>query len=68
MAIGVYGHEEEVIDKPLSPQEIKNILYSKCFPYDIAQSVLQQELILNIGKYISTSPRLFDGILTIRTG
>ncbi len=68
MTIGVFGKEEEVIDKPLSPHEIKNILYSKCFPHDAAQAVLQQELILNIGKLISTVPKYFSGILKIRVG
>ncbi|KAK2190913.1 hypothetical protein NP493_65g06037 [Ridgeia piscesae] len=68
VTIGVFGHEEEVIEKPISPQGIKHILYSKCFPHDIIQAVLQQELLLNIGKFITTNPKLFDGILKIRIG
>lgn len=68
MTVGVFGHEEEVLDKPISPNELKNILYSKCLPYDVCQAVLQQELILAIGKLIATSPELFDGILKIRIG
>ena len=68
VTIGVFGHEEEVIEKPISPQGIKNILYHKCFPHDVIQAVLQQELLLNIGKFITTTPKLFDGILKIRIG
>ncbi|XP_005099610.1 phosphorylase b kinase regulatory subunit beta isoform X2 [Aplysia californica] len=68
ITVGVFGHEEEVLDKPISPNELKNILYSKCLPYDVCQAVLQQELILSIGKLIATSPELFDGILKIRIG
>ncbi|KAK6186118.1 hypothetical protein SNE40_008216 [Patella caerulea] len=68
ITVGVFGHEEEVLDKPVSPNEIKNILYSKCIPHDIRQAVLQQELILCIGKLIATSPGLFEGILKIRIG
>ncbi|KAH9489748.1 hypothetical protein Btru_036653 [Bulinus truncatus] len=68
MTVGVFGHEEEVLDKPISPNELKNIVYSKCLPYDVCQAVLQQELILAIGKLIATSPELFDGILKIRIG
>ncbi|XP_041375340.1 phosphorylase b kinase regulatory subunit beta-like isoform X2 [Gigantopelta aegis] len=68
ITVGVFGHEEEVLDKPISPNELKNIIYSKCLPYDISQSVLQQELILCIGKLIATSSHLFDGILKIRIG
>ena len=66
--MGVFGHEEEVLDKPVSPNEIKNILYAKCMPYDICQAVLQQELILAIGKLIATDTEKFDGILKIRIG
>ena len=68
VTIGVFGKEEEVIDKPLSPQEIKHILYSKCFAHDVTQAVLQQELIINIGKLVSTVPVFFGGILKIRVG
>ncbi|CAG2222637.1 PHKA_B [Mytilus edulis] len=68
VTVGVFGHEEEVIDKPISPGEVKNILYSRCAQYDLLQAVLQQELILGIGKLIAASPELFDGILKIRIG
>ena len=68
VTIGVFGNEEEVIDKPLSPDEIKHMVYSKCFHYDISSATLQQELVLNIGKFITTRPELFDGILKIRIG
>ena len=68
VTVGVYGHEEEVLDKPISPNELKHILYSKCMPYDMQQAVLQQEIILSIGKLIATASELFDGILKIRIG
>ncbi|WAR11576.1 KPBB-like protein [Mya arenaria] len=68
LTVGVFGHEEEVLDKPVSPNEIKSILYSKCMPYNICQAVLQQELILAIGKHIATMPETYDGILKIRIG
>lgn len=68
LTVGVFGHEEEVLDKPVSPNEIKNILYSKCMPHDTCQAVLQQELILAIGKHIATTPDAYDGILKIRIG
>ena len=68
LTVGVFGHEEEVLDKPVSPNEIRNILYAKCMPHDICQAVLQQELILAIGKHIATLPEQYDGILKIRIG
>jgi len=68
ITVGVFGHEESVLDKPVSPAELKTLLYSQCLPHDLCQAVLQQELILSIGKIISTSPHLFEGILKIRIG
>jgi phosphorylase kinase alpha/beta subunit len=68
ITVGVFGHEEEVLDKPVTPSDLKNILFRMCSPYDIRQAVLQQELIIAIGKLIAFSPQLFDGILKIRIG
>ena len=68
VTVSVWGKDEEVIDKPVTPADIKSILYTQCFPYDISQAVLQQELIINIGTFISTNPELFHGILNIRIG
>ena len=64
----MFGHEEEVLDKPIAPSELKTILYKRCSPYDLRQAVLQQELIIAIGKLIAFSPQLFNGILKIRIG
>lgn len=68
LTISVWGQEEEVIDKPVSPNDIKKILYDRCFPFDIIQAVLQQELIINIGTFMTTNPEYFQGILKIRIG
>lgn len=68
ITLGVFGHEEEVITKPVTPNQIKQIVYKKCLPHDIRQAVLQQEMIINIGSFVSTEPELFDGILKIRIG
>jgi phosphorylase kinase alpha/beta subunit len=68
ITIGVFGHEEYEITKPLSPHQIKEIFYDKVFPYDIYQAVLIQELVINISKYISTYPEMFNGIMKLRLG
>ena len=68
LTISVWGKDEEVIDKPMSPNDIKRILYDRCFPFDPIQTVLQQELIINIGTFITTNPEYFRGILKIRIG
>ncbi|XP_042909770.1 probable phosphorylase b kinase regulatory subunit beta isoform X3 [Parasteatoda tepidariorum] len=68
ITVGVFGHEEVVIDKPLTPREVEAIIYSKCQEHDIYQAVLQQEIILYVGRLISTTSHLFQGILKIRIG
>lgn len=68
LTVGVLGHEETLVDKPLTPREIKDMLYNKVQPYDLYQAVLQQEIIVYLGKLISTNPTLFAGILMIRIG
>lgn len=66
LTLGVSGHEEVEINKPLTPEQIKVILYDKIYPHDIFQAVLVQELIINISKYISTGPEMFNGIMKLR--
>lgn len=68
VTLGVFGHEEVEILKPLTPDRIKNILYENIFPHDIYLAVIMQELIINISKYISTSPGMFNGIMKLRFG
>ncbi len=68
LTVGVFGHEEVEISKPLSPDHIKEILYDNVFKRDVFQAVLIQELIINISKYISTTPEIFDGIMKLRLG
>jgi phosphorylase kinase alpha/beta subunit len=66
IAIGSYGGPEVVIDHPLTPREIHALLYNTISdPYEV---VLQQEVILYLGRLISTTPQLFQGILKIRIG
>ncbi|XP_048402628.1 phosphorylase b kinase regulatory subunit beta isoform X1 [Stegostoma tigrinum] len=68
VTIGVFGHEEAVISNPLSPTDIKKIVYSKCAQHDEREAVLQQELVIHIGWLISNSPNLFQGMLKFRIG
>ena len=66
IVIGSYGGPEVVIDHPLTPREIHVLLYNTIAdPYE---AVLQQEIILYLGRLISTTPQLFQDILKIRIG
>lgn len=66
IAIGMYGGKEAVIDHPLTPKEIHSLLYSTI--EDPFEAVLTQEVALYLGRLISTTPQLFQGILKIRIG
>lgn len=66
ITIGSFGGEENLIDHPLTPKEIHALIYSTI--HDPYEAVLQQEIILYVGRLISTTPQLFQGILKIRMG
>lgn len=68
VSIGVFGHEEEVFMKPVSPGELLDLIYNLCLPHDIYQAVIHQEVIIALSKLIISKPQLFDGILKIRVG
>lgn len=62
------GQKEVVFDRPMTPSEIQNAIYS-CFSWtDTIHAVLQQEVVLYCGRLIATNPDIFKGILKIRVG
>lgn len=68
IAVGMIGQKEVVFDRPMTPSEIQNAIYS-CFSWaDTIHAVLQQEVVLYCGRLIATNPDIFKGILKIRVG
>jgi phosphorylase kinase alpha/beta subunit len=61
-------NDEIVLDSPLTPGELHQVLYKHIAPYDIFLPPLQQEVLLYAGKLISTNPEFFAGILKFRVG
>jgi hypothetical protein len=45
-----------LFDKPMTPAEIHEAIYTEVQPFNITSAVLQQELILYSGKLIASSP------------
>lgn len=68
ITVGVIGQRETIFDKPMTPSEIQNVMYSTVQPYDVIHAVLQQEVVLYCGRLIATNPEIFKGILKIRVG
>lgn len=62
------GQKETVFDKPMTPAEIQNVMYTTVQPFDVIQAVLQQEVVLYCGRLIATNPTMFKGVLKIRIG
>lgn len=60
------GTNERIINNPLTPIEIHQLIYSTTSSKNPCDAVLQQEIALYIGRLISTRPDYFEGILTIR--
>lgn len=68
IAVGMIGQKEMIFDRPMTPSEIQNAIYS-CFSWtDTIHAVLQQEVVLYCGRLIATNPDIFKGILKIRVG
>ena len=65
---GTIGESYTMFDKPMTPGEIQEAIYTKVQPFNTISAVLQQELILYCGKLIQTNPELFSGILVVRMG
>ncbi len=68
VAVGTIGQSFTQFDKPMTPAEIQEAIYTKVQPFNIISAVLQQELIVYAGKLIATNPELFAGILVVRMG
>ncbi|KAK7865402.1 hypothetical protein R5R35_001882 [Gryllus longicercus] len=68
LTVGVVGQQETVFDKPMTPAEIRTVMYDTVQPYDVIGAVLQQEIVLYCGRLIATRPDMFQGILKIRVG
>lgn len=68
LTVGVIGHKETIFDKPMTPAEIQDVMYTTVQPYNVIQAVLQQEVVLYCGRLIATNPDMFKGILKIRVG
>lgn len=68
LTVGVIGQKETVFDKPMTPAEIQNVMYTTVQPFDVIQAVLQQEVVLYSGRLIATNPDIYRGVLKIRIG
>ena len=68
VTVGTIGQCFTMFDKPLTPSEIQEAIYTNVQPFNTIAAVLQQELIIYCGKLIATHPELFSGILVVRMG
>lgn len=70
VTIGVFGYPEHVISEPMTPKDLVKIIYDKCMPFDPTEAVLQQEIMIYLGNYVSSTylNSAFDHMLRIRIG
>ncbi|XP_020901994.1 phosphorylase b kinase regulatory subunit alpha, liver isoform [Exaiptasia diaphana] len=59
--------KEEVITRPLPSSELKKIIY-KVFGEDMSTGVLTQELLVYLGIFVKSDPKLFSEMLRLRVG
>ncbi|CAH3142471.1 unnamed protein product, partial [Porites evermanni] len=68
LTVGIpQGGHEEVITRPLPPDEMKNIIFS-VFGEDMSTGVVTQELLVYLGIFVRTEPSLFNEMLRLRVG
>ncbi|KAI8393300.1 glycosyl hydrolases family 15-domain-containing protein [Radiomyces spectabilis] len=60
------GLQEYLISTPVGPEILKKILGDHCSD-DVREGPLVQEIIIYLGGFIRSMPRMFDGILRLRT-
>lgn len=68
VSFGVFGQQEHVINEPLTPAAIVQIIYQVCMPHDPREVSLQQEMVIYLASVVATKPHLFTGMLKIRVG
>ncbi|EPZ31984.1 phosphorylase kinase alphabeta [Rozella allomycis CSF55] len=61
-----YGPEEKFVSEPIPPALIKKLIYSSVHD-DIREATLIQEILTHLGSFIRAEPKLFEGILRVRT-
>lgn len=68
LTVGIpQGGHEEVITRPLPPDEMKNIIFN-VFGEDMSTGVVTQELLVYLGIFVRTEPSLFTEMLRLRVG
>ncbi|CAO3648284.1 unnamed protein product [Mucor fragilis] len=60
------GSSEHLISTPLSPDTLNKMIAEQCAD-DVREGPVVQEIIISLGNFIRSNPRMFDGILRLRT-
>ncbi|KAI8987987.1 glycosyl hydrolases family 15-domain-containing protein [Mycotypha africana] len=60
------GTSEQFISTPLSPDALTKMISEQCAD-DVREGPVVQEIIIFLGNFIRTNPRMFEGILRLRT-
>ena len=67
LAVGRSYTRKAVIDVPVSNQEILRRIAAYCGD-DWRERALTQELVIHLGAWLRAEPRLFENVITLRTG
>uniref|UniRef100_A0A1L8E1K2 Phosphorylase b kinase regulatory subunit n=1 Tax=Nyssomyia neivai TaxID=330878 RepID=A0A1L8E1K2_9DIPT len=65
ITVGIIGQKETVFDKPMTPAEIQEVMYTSVQPLNVIHAVLQQEVVIYCGRLIATTPEMFKGVLKV---
>jgi hypothetical protein len=68
LSLGVHGQPEILVEGPMHPTILRDILHNKVGSQSLLHASLQQEFLIYIAELLVDHPELFKGILIIRTG
>lgn len=60
------GSTEHLISTPIGPDALNKMIAEQCLD-DVREGPVVQEIIISLGNFIRTNPKMFDGILRLRT-
>ena len=68
LSLGVHGEPEILVEGPLHPRLLHDILHNQVGKQSLLHATLQQECLICVADLLVDHPELFKGILIIRVG
>ena len=68
LSMGVYGYPQFLIQEPMNPNDLREMLHKQIREHNIMHVSLQQEFLIYLAQMLMDHPDAFTGILVVRIG